>query len=375
MRILTQINKELKYFKSSLHFFLLCFLIAPIVLGFLYGALYEKLLTPDIEINPIKIYLADTAEDIYLPALKELLKAKELDFIYVENVLPSELEKMTEKNRKSLGIKEEDQTIQIVNHGASSTEKEIVKNLIKPLVTTLSHLDVKTLNKEERTEIIEEYLFLSDKDFTTVEEVAVQKRLTSYQLMIINVFIGLSFFITVTFASSFLKERESSVICRLFSIDVPKRSIYSNTVLAVFIISLLLVTTHSFLAYGIILKTQFSFIQMFILNIFHAGFLAALYGVFIGLFRTEHFFKNLITPILSMILFFGGSFFPIDTIQNLAKFVHLLPNYNLLKLYEGLLLGTSLEKLIYPILFILAAIAILFLVGIFKFSLQEEKAC
>lgn len=375
MRTLIQIKKDFRYFKSSLVYFIFCFMIAPIVLGFLYGALYEKMLTPDIEINPIEIFMAETEEDIYMPAVKQLLNAKELDFINIENVLPNEIEKMAKKNRKSLGIKEEEKTIQILNYGPSSTEKNIVNNLVLPLITTLSHVNVEMMTGEERTKFIQNYLLLAVKDFTKMEEVVVHKKLTPYQLMLVGVYLGMSFFIAVTFAANFLKERENAVIRRLFSFDITERSIYINTVLAVFIISLLLITSYSFIAYGILLKMKLPLIKMLITNFIHAGFMASLYGVFIGLFRSEHVFKNSITPIIMVIMILGGSFFPIDMFQNLAKFVHLMPNYNLLKLYEGVLLGTSLEQLAYPASFLIGAMVILIMAGMFKFSMREGKTC
>lgn len=375
MRTLIQINKDFKYFKSSLVYFIFCFMITPIVLGFLYGALYEKMLTPEIEINPIKIYISETEKDIYIPILKQLLNAEELDFIHVENILPNEIDLMTKKNRKSLGIKEEGKIVQILNYGPSSTEKNIVSNLIMPLTTTLSHLNVKAMTGEQRTKFIQDYLLLSVKDFTKIENVGVHKKLTSYQLMIVSVYMALSFFIATTFAVNFLKEREHAVIQRLFSLDITKRFIYINTVLSVFIMSLLLVTSYSFFAYGILLKMKISFVQMLIINFIHAGFIAALYGVFIGLFRSERVFKNSITPIIMAIMILGGSFFPIDMFQNLAKFVHFMPNYNLLKLYEGVLLGTSLRQLVYPISFMIGVMVILIMVGMFKFSVREGKTC
>lgn len=375
MRTLVQINKELKYFKSSLVSFLFFFVIAPIVLGLLYGALYERMLTPDIEINPIKIFITEAEGDIYLPLVRQLLATQELDFIDLEKVPPNEIKRMTRTNSSSLGIKEEEKTVQILNYGPGSPEKSIVKNLVFPLITTLSYLDVQNMTSEQRTELIQQYLLLSNKDFTTIEEVAVVQKLTSYQLMVVSVYIAMSFFITVTFVTNFLREKESAVLCRLFSIDITKKSIYINTVLAVFIISLMLVTIHSFIAYHILLKTKFSFLEMFILNIFHAGFLAGLYGACIGLFGSEFFFKTIIISLLSIIMFLGGSFYPIDTNPNLANFVHLMPNYNLLKLYEGIFLDFSLEELIYPLSFMFGATVVLFLVGMYKFLVREGSIC
>lgn len=371
MRTLIQVTKDFRYFKSSLVFFISCFIIVPIILGFLYGALYEKMLTPDLKINSIEIFISEAPEDIYMPAVKQLLSAKELEFVKIVNILPHEMEHMVKKNKKSLGIKEEEKIIQLIDYGPSSTEKNIVHNLVQPILITLSKINVEVMTREERTKLIQDYLLLTVKDFTIVEEVGVHKKLTSYQLMMVSVYVAMSFFIAVAFATNFLKERENAVIRRLFSFDITEGSIYLNTVLAVFIISLLLVTSYSYIAYGIVLKMKLPFIKILITNLIHAGFMAALYGAFIGLFRSERFFKNFITPFIMLVMILGGSFFPIDMFRNLAKFVHLMPNYNLFQLYKGVLLGTPVEQLAYPVSFLLGTMVILIMVGMIKFSVKE----
>lgn len=373
MRLKTQINKDFRYFKSSIVYFIFSFMIAPIVLGIIYGALYQKMLSPDIELNPINIYIEETKDEIYMPVVKQLLNKNELNFINMESVSDHELENMTKNNRKSLGIKEEDKIIKVIDYGPNSTEKNIVMNIINPVINTISHKDIEGMNEEQLTKVVEEYLLLSTKDFTKIEEVGLNKKLTSYQLMMVGVYTAMSFFIAVTFASNFLKEREDSVMRRLFSFDITEKSIYFNTIISVFTISLLLIISYSFIAYGLVLKMKINIIKMLMMNIIQAGFIASLYGFFIGFFRNERNFKNSVTPIIMVIMILGGSFFPIDMFKNLAKFTNIMPNYNLLKVYQGVLLGESMKALTYPILFLLGTTVLLITLGMFKFSVGEEK--
>lgn len=373
MKLITQFKKDFRYFRASIVYFIFSFMIAPIVLGLLYGALYQKMVSPDIELDPINIYIEESIDDIYMPVVKQLLNNNYLDFINTQNVLDNELENKLKENDKSLGIKEENKVIKIINYGPNSTEKNIVTSLISPVINAISHKNIEKMNDKELNKVVEEYLQLKTKDFTELNEIDTNRKFNSYQLMVVGVFTAMSFFIAVTFASNFLKEREDSVLRRLFSFDITEKSIYFNTTVSVFIISLLLIISYSFIAYRLVLKMEFSIIKMIIMNIIQAGFIASLYGLFIGLFRKEKIFKNLITPIIMVIMVLGGSYFPVDMFKNLAKFTKYMPNYNLLKIYENVLLGQSIKELTYPISFLLGATVLLIITGMAKFLVKEEK--
>ncbi len=195
--------------------------------------------------------------------------------------------------------------------------------------------------------------------------------------MLVSVFSAMSLFIGITFASNFLRQRENALTDRLVSINVSPKGIYVSSVISVFVFSLITVITYSIIGYGIILKMNILNLRMIVASLLQAGFITALYGFSIGLFRRETVYKNSITPIVMVVMILGGSFFPAELFFDKLWIMEIMPNYNILIIVREVLLGSSIGALIKPILILTIEIVAFIAIGALRFQIHErgKKIC
>lgn len=183
----------------------------------------------------------------------------------------------------------------------------------------------------------------------------------------------MSLFIGITFASNFLRQRENALTDRLVSINVSPKGIYVSSVISVFVFSLITVITYSIIGYGIILKKMNILnLRMIVASLLQAGFITALYGFSIGLFRRETVYKNSITPIVMVVMILGGSFFPAELFFDKLWIMEIMPNYNILIIVREVLLGSSIGALIKPILILTIEIVAFIAIGALRFQIHER---
>ncbi|WBW97176.1 ABC transporter permease [Oceanirhabdus sp. W0125-5] len=373
MKLLSQTVKELKFIKSSILYFLFCFIVAPIIIGLLFGTLYEKMMDKSITLNNIDVYTIIEKDDNYTEGINSMLSLKELPFI---NVITKKDESFidTLKDKKdSLFIKESNNLVEIINYGKESMEKSIVSNLVTELVNVLQEKDISNMSYEEKRVFLSEFIKISGKDFTETVEIETDKKLSSYETMIVNLFVAMSLFIAVTFASEFIKDRENSMLTRLISMKVDRKSIFLNNVLSVFIIAFGITFIYMIISCMLVMRMAISPVKIILPCLIHGGFIAGIYGVSIGIFKREHTYKNIITVILMLIMILGGSSFPIDTFDNVILVAKVMPNYNIQRIFQEVLLQNDLSNVKISILIVLIEIAVLICLGLISFSYCERR--
>lgn len=315
MLLLNQLKKDCLYLKASIVYFLVGFLITPILLGLLYGLMFFKMSTVDIELEDLQVYVAVNNQEEKYAALGTVF---EQDFIKIHETHEEEV-KERYKDKNSLGIVMHEQGMDIYNHNGTNTEKMILTKML-------------------RYSNLYGWKSQSGEELVPVEILDQKPVLSSYESFVVSVYMGMSFFIAITFASYFIKERQQSMMGRIFSMNMHKLQFYLVSVGSIFIISLALVSLHSYVAYKLVMGLDFNPLRMLVINTIHAGFIAAFYGISISLFYDEKVYKTYITPIVMVIFILGGSFFPIDMFGKPFAFVHLMPNYELFNMYKGVLL-------------------------------------
>jgi len=347
--------------------------VAPIIIGLLFGTLYEKMMDKSITLRNIDIYTIIEKDDSYTEGINSMLSLKELPFI---NAITKEDEKFidTLKNKEeSLFIKESNKKLEIINYGKDSMEKSIVSNLVTELVNVLQEKDISNMSFKERKIFLSEFIKISSTDFTETVEIETDKKLSSYETMIVNLFVAMSLFIAVTFASEFIKGRENSMLTRLISMNVDNKSIFLNNVLAVFIITFGITFIYMIISLMLVLRMEISPVKIILPCLIHGGFTAGLYGISIGIFKREHTYKNIITPILMIIMLLGGSSIPLDLFDNIIFVAKLMPNYNIQRIFQEVLLQNDLSNIKISILIVLIEIAVLICVGLISFNSCERR--
>lgn len=355
MRLINQLKKELVYLKAAWVYILMGFFIAPIALGLMYGNIFEKMTSTDIKLEPLQIYMAADKDTEAYEAIILLLQQEHIEIIEVEE---DEIQANAKQGKNALGLQIQEKRVEILNYGADSTEKTIVRNMIEMSNGQLVETPTETITKSEPivTRILEQ-----------------EKRLNSYQVFVAAVYTAMSFFIAVTLATNFIKERQQSMMGRIFSMNISKQWFYSLSLISVLIISFVMVFLYSIIAFKFVLGFRLNWMKLLITNILHAGFITGLYGLFISLFYDEKVFKTYITPIIMVIMILGGSFFPVDMFGEPFKAALFMPNYHLLQLYKGIFLNQPLLELNSSIFILFGMIILCFTIGYIRFPKMETR--
>ncbi len=129
------------------------FIIAPIVLGLMYGVMYKKMMDKSVELNTITVYRVNSESDQYGKVIDELLDSDSLPFIEVVGTEADVLEISVKEDKKGLGIIEQDGQMVIINNGPDSIEKTIVRNLMEQVVPILASKGTYNVTEQEKNSI------------------------------------------------------------------------------------------------------------------------------------------------------------------------------------------------------------------------------
>lgn len=394
MKFTAILIKDCKEFLSNIFSNTFMFLIFPLILGLLYGILFENMINPKITFHDTEVYMVNEDNGTYGKALNSLFENDHMSFVNLENSTSQELDDRLNKNKKSLGIvipknfsssieEKKEISIKIINKGPKSLEKDLILNLLNDFIEN-TNLHIKSLaimkeNIKDEIKLEEEIQTfmkvnaeLSRTSFTSIKDVKSPEKLSSKASMLTSSFTAISLFIALTLASNFLKGRESSVVNRLCSINLSKNTLFFGKFASCFLLSFILITIYTLISYKIILRIPISLSKLFMVIALHSLFLGSLEGLIIGLFRKDRTLKNIIFPIVFLFMFFGGSFFPLESFKNASVLSKFTPNYNLQKIYEGILLNKSFGELFPIALSLIVISAIFIIIGNLKFSLREE---
>lgn len=356
MRLFNQLKKDMIYLRAAWVYILMGFFVAPIALGLMYGNIFEKMMSTDIKLEPLKIYMTADKDTEAYQAIQPLLHQ---DFIEIIEVDEDEIQVKAKKGKNALGLHIQEERVEMMNYGIGSTEKTIVRDMIEMSKGKVTMLSADTSNE-----------FSSSVTTRILEQ---EKRLSTYQIFVAAVYTAMSFFISVTLATNFVKERQQSMMGRIFSMNISKQGFYLLGLISVFLISFVMVFLYSIIAFKFVLGIDLNWMKLLISNILHAAFLAGIYGLFISIFHDEKIFKTFVTPFIMVIMVLGGSFFPVDMFGAPLKIARFMPNYNLLCLYKGVFLNQPLSELNTSISFLLGMALLCFLIGFVQFPKMETR--
>jgi ABC-2 type transport system permease protein len=198
------------------------------------------------------------------------------------------------------------------------------------------------------------------------------KKIPEKLVMVTSCFTLISIFIALVLSSSFFSEKRSNILKRMLSMDMNKKEIFLGNFLSSFVITLLIISSYYIIAYYLIFRVKISLISLIIVILINSFFISAVAAFIIGIFKSEKTVKLIFMPFVMVLTFFGGSFFPVDSYKGAAALAVFTPNYNLMKLYEGVLQGSYIGELTGDIFKILIPALILTIIGAVVFCLREE---
>lgn len=366
MKFSAEFKKEMKHVKSSFIYIVLAFLAAPLVIGVMFGAMYSKMMESEIKFKDTPVYITYKSGSVYENSVEEYLKSSGLSFIKFGNI-----EDMDERKR-SLHIEEMGGSLKIHSYGKTSIEKNIISTMVSEYMNLL-YKKGDGLSAEEIETFTQEYMRASYGQQMKTTVIETEKRLSSYQLMIMNLFIAMSLFLSVKFASEFIRSRENSVLKRLISMDTDDKGIFINSVLSVFIICWGIALIYFTVVGKIILKMELGIMGIVIPTLLQALIITALYSISIAVFKREHTFKNAISGILMGMMILGGSTFPIEMFGDVIFIAKMMPNYNMQKVFTQLAIGSGIDQIALPAGIIVAECSVLIILGMLLFRAAERR--
>ena len=357
MMLLNIIHKDLKIFCSKLPQNLLALLIFPLIMGLLYGALYDSITSNTIKFNNTNVYYQGTNSDLD-EALNKLLTSKGFEFVLLKGPLKGTLD----SNSLALEISAKGD-IKITNNGQMTIEKEMIINAVNKFAEN-SNINIEA----------SKYLGEINSKGPAVSVITLQqnKKIPEKLVMVTSCFTLISIFIALVLSSSFFSEKRSNILKRMLSMDMNKKEIFLGNFLSSFVITLLLISSYYIIAYYFIFRVKINLLSLIIVILINSFFISALAAFIIGIFKSEKTVKLIFMPFVMVLMFFGGSLFPVDSYKGAATLAVFTPNYNLMKLYEGVLQGSPIGELTGDIFKILIPALILTIIGAVVFCLREE---
>lgn len=350
MRISCIIKNNFNIFFSKINKFLATALVLPILIGFFYGLLYTKILTPEVKLKTLNLYTC-YMNNSNKENIKTMLSYPNYSFIKETEVSKDDIEKLVSKDTTSLGLILDSKNLTIINKGDLTLEKSIIKDGL----SRISYLNpnAKSMGINSKT-------------------VDVDKLLSPQPKMFLSVFCGMSFFIAISLGSLFLKRREHSMVKRLSACNLSKSDLFLGEYLSCFIITFVLTTSFSLIAYKGISHMDLNIIKLLFSSFIHSVLVSSLYCFIIGILRIDRSLHLIFVPILMIFMFLGGTFFPYDTFISAKNPILLFnPIINTSKVFEMSLLNNNFSSIYNNLIFISILSLALIVIGYLKFSFEE----
>lgn len=350
--ILVETGYCLKVFFANWYRHAFIFLVFPLVLGLLYGVVYQSFSSTALALDPLTVYFS--ADGGSAEALQQSI-TRDMAYVTLTHTAASDIETLVANDTASLGmiITGDNQVVILDNH-QKSLEKTSFIYYIEQAVYQLVADPAETA--PSRVETI---------------ELQPKPRMTSRENMLTSAFTGVSLFLSFTLTGIFLKNREKHVTKRLMSISLSKWQLYAGNAISAFIICLVFGLIYFLISYRLILSLRLNLIALVLAITLQSVFLASVYGFLISVFKDERSMRNITTPFIMAFMFFGGTMFPVDNFKGGNNLARLTPNYLQKNIYENLITTNAFN--ISPEVITLSVISLgLLIAGAIRFSLREE---
>lgn len=372
--IKTHLYKMCLYFKTSFPILMLGFVLAPLLIGFGYGILYEKMLDPNFELSPVTVVLDDenpqsliTLSRLYLETGRQAhanLQLKHIEEAQLSDYLNSE--------RGNIYIEQKGTELLIHEGQNTSLEKTLIVNGLKNLMDNMPLESIQNASETELKALLDTQLNLMDNTGIYMTNADLQPSLGSKARMLTSVMTSMSLFIAFAFTTRYLLERESKMTARLLVANMSASQIFALELLSTFLLGFVLLSIQSLIQFGLLLSDPGQLPKILLLNVFQSAVLTGLFAAFIGLFDSEKKFKSIITPLLMVVMLLGGGFFPIEPSGVIGLLAQLTPTFNLYKIYEAAQLSLPLTKVAMPYLTLIGWTAAMLLIGKMTFKIKEQ---
>lgn len=378
MQIFPQIKKNLISFLRQGKVTIICFLIFPMIMAYIYGAMQEDMFQGKSHFEPIKIIFNYNKSSKEGEVLKAILEDKETkSFITVVE---------DEEPQCKVTISDDFKTINIEKLKGSDAQVDMVKGFMEVFNENINQYNivVDNVNKlslasVEKGELINKLLFKLQENNREplIKEQLVEgyKSLGAREYYTISVFSLTSIMLVVVLIKEFYKEKKQGVVRRSFSTPNSKISYLLGYLSSCFILAL--VINFIYVAANIILGIAFlgNFIGNIIIIILQSLLQTAVVGMIISFIKSEKIANSIMNIIVFIPTVIGGVFFYSDLIEIkiLKFFSNVSPNSLILNSYKNLSIAQEIYGAKNQIIIMTMLSLILLIVSFIRVKISWEE--
>ena len=378
----TIVRKDLKVLRGDFPLLGVLLILFPLALSFFYSLMYQNIMDQKVELKDLTVYVvADQEKPSSYLSVEEWAQMAGADFFPFLEVIPLASAEGLEdllKEENRVGLVVSGTQLRWVNHGNETIEKEMVLRFLSEAAreTNLSMMlqsQILSLSGPEQTDQYHAFIERSqeiDKASFVQELPQMEIRaLSSREYFIISVFVSFSLF----FSTGIVLQREKKLVRRAYAAGLSKTILFSGNALTTFFLGFLMMSIYFFLTFYGILQLNVPLIPLLLVVAIQAIMITGFHSMLMGLCRTDKSSTLISIFVLMIFLLLGGGNFPADTFPAGEILANGIPNYNVIKLYEALILEIPLMNLLGRFGFVLAVSAVMGLIGWFAFIKKEEE--
>jgi len=363
------IKKDFETVKRQLVLIFFLLILFPLVLGYMYGIMYQNVLEQKIDLKTLEVLLFEDGSTTFAESFNFFLKSDMLSFISIKEFKSkAQLQNTLKSKPEAVGIIISGNKAEFLDEGKDSIGKSI---LLRNLSEFVSKTDEEMVILGKLSERYPLYRTYSDEisgiSFVSELHLTGKRVLTTMEIFLLSVFIGFSFIAS----TDMLKEKENGLVLRALSTGISKMQLFSGNFISTFLLSFFMVIVYFLIALFLILRSSVSFQSFFPIIFIHAFFIASYQSLITGLFKTEKGGRALGIPLFIIFIYLGGSFYPVSESSPLWTVANFTPNFHLFKLYESVLLDTGLQGQAWRFAVLGISAAVLFLAGWASFMKKE----
>lgn len=381
------IIKDLKKFSASLKLYLFTLLIFPILLSFLYGALYGNQVNPDRNLTKVKIAFIDEDKSTYSKGIEKVFKSEKIkEFISTD--YEGSLKRVENSLKKgdisaavvvpkgfSESIKEGKKIdIKLLKALASNGETEIVYGIINSYLEVINNNSavIKTLKENVQDSkkvnfmmesLVNDSVKLSTDNYAKVTGVKLNKKISAREYYTASMLAFIGYYIAVVSAVIMVSEVQAGTMNRIMSTTMSYFGVYAEKLaLAIFIT---VSFTLAYVAITYFLGTVWStnLLELAFVIAVHDFALVGITALIMNLFKKTKFLSMICMAVTLVLAFMGGSFYYIDENLYSVSFMKYSLNYWITKAYTNLMLGKDIASIIPNIEIIFGVGAVTLLLG------------
>ncbi len=377
----TIVRKDLKVLRGDSPIFVILLILFPLALSFFYSLMYQNIMDQNIELKGLTLYISIDQEKpsshLSMEAWAQMVGYGSFPFLEVVPLsAPEGLEDLLkEENRVGLVVSGEQ--LRWVNHGNDTLEKEMVLRYLSEAVreanlSIMLQSQIASLSGPEHTELYNAYIKHSQEiDQTSFVQELPQmeiRALSSREYFMISVFVSFSLF----FSTGIVLQREKKLVRRAFATGLSKRILFSGNALTTFSLGFLMMSAYFLLTFYGILQLKVPLFPLLLVVAMQATMITGFHSMLMGLCKTDKSSTLISVFVLMIFLLLGGGNFPADTFPAGETLANVIPNYNVSKLYEALILEIPLMNLLGRFGLVLSVSAVMGMIGWFAFMKKEE---